>query len=170
MRFLNQQYLKDIYFKGIIPSVLYCIAIWGSCTKSIMFKINNIHLKAARFIQRVKKTVPDSDVLQAANWHSIMWYYKRRTVCITHKLFHGNDPNENLIQKKQISRNLRKNLQIEKRHFKYVKYKDPFNHRSATIWNNLTDNIKNMDFDKFETKITKNAQLIENIDIHICLV
>ena len=37
-------------FQSIIPSVLYCIAIWGSCTKSIMFKINNIHLKAARFI------------------------------------------------------------------------------------------------------------------------
>ena len=86
MRFLNQKHLRDVYFKGIIPSVLYCIAIWGSCTKVNMDKINSIHLKAARFIERLKKSVPDCDVLYLAKWKSISWYYKRRSMCITHTL------------------------------------------------------------------------------------
>ena len=26
--------LEEIYFKGIVPGITYCIAIWGSCSPS----------------------------------------------------------------------------------------------------------------------------------------
>ena len=166
MRFLNQKHSRDVYFKGIIPSVLYCIAIWGSCTKVNMDKINSIHLKAARFIERLKKSVPDCDVLYLAKWKSIPWYYKRRSMCITHKLFYGNDPNKNLIERKPINRNLRNILQIKKRQFNYVKYKNSFSYRSPSIWNKLDNKIKNLDYDLFKKRVSSNITLLENINIY----
>ena len=150
MRFLDQKRIKDIYFKGILPSILYCIAIWGGCLKSDMEKINAVHVKAARFIQRIKKSVPDNKILEHANWRSISWYCKRRTACITYKLFYEMDPNKNIITKRIIDRNLRNNLQIQKHHFKSVKYKNSFNYRCATIWNKLPDKIKELDYDQFK--------------------
>ena len=75
-------------------------------------------------------------------------------------MFHGNDPNKNLVLE------IYENLQLKKRHFKYIKYKNSFNHQCATIWNKSTDDIKKMDFDKLKTNITKSAQLLEKIDIN----
>ena len=163
MRYLDQSHIKEIYFKGILPSVLYCLAIWSGCLSSEMEKINNTHIKAARFIQRIKKSVPDHDVLQKANWRSIFWYSKRRTACITHKLFHGNDPNKDIITKKSITRNLRNNLQIEKHHFRSMKYKNSFVYRCATIWNKLSDSVKNLDYDAFKRSISSNHDILDNI-------
>ena len=126
IRFLNQNYLYEIYFKGILPSILYCIAIWGGCTKTQIDKINTIHIKAARFIKRIKKSIPDTQVLEKANWHSILWYHKRRIACITHKLYYESDPNNNLIKKRNTTRQLRNNLQIQKHSFKSTKFKNSF--------------------------------------------
>jgi len=159
MRFLNQINLKEIYFKGILPSILYCIAVWGGCSNVEMQKINRIHIKAARFIQRIKKSVPDHDILDNVNWRSIPWYCKRRTACITHKLYHEADPNKDIITKKTSARTLRNNLQIEKQRFNSVKYKNSFNYRCATIWNNIPDRIKRLDYDAFKSYITRNVIL-----------
>ena len=63
LRSCNEQHLKSIYFKGILPAVLYCIAIWGSCNNSIMQSLENIHIRAARFIFRTKKNIPSMNVL-----------------------------------------------------------------------------------------------------------
>jgi len=41
MRFLHPPELSEIYFKGILPSVLYSIAIWGSCSNSIISTLND---------------------------------------------------------------------------------------------------------------------------------
>ena len=87
MRFLKQVDLEKIYFKGILPSVLYCITIWGNCSNSLMQEVNNIHIKAARFIFRIKKTVSDQEILDKYQRYSISWYYKRRVACITYNLY-----------------------------------------------------------------------------------
>jgi len=60
-------------------------------------KIYRTHIKAARFIQQIKKSVPDQDILDSVNWRSIPWYCKRRTACITHKLYHEADPYKDII-------------------------------------------------------------------------
>ena len=124
---------------------------------------NTIHIKAARFIQRIKKSVPDHEVLQTANWHSISWYCKRRTACITHKLFNGNDPNKDIITKRTITRNLRSNLLIQKHQFKSMKYKNSFTYRCATIWNKLSDRDKELDYDDFKRKISLNKDILNDI-------
>jgi len=57
MRFLHPPELSEIYFKGILPSVLYSIAIWGIGSNTIIK--TDLNIKAARFINHIKKTIPN---------------------------------------------------------------------------------------------------------------
>ena len=68
MRGMPKSTLSTIYFQGILPSVLYVILIWGNCSNALISTIENIHIRAARFIHRIKKTVPDIYVLSQAKW------------------------------------------------------------------------------------------------------
>ena len=52
----------------MLPSVLYGILIWGNCAKHLLDDVEKIHIKAARFIEKIKKNVKVSDVLSCANW------------------------------------------------------------------------------------------------------
>ena len=45
--------LEEIYLKGIVPSITYCIAIWGSCSPSTLDILGNFHLKAAKLIHKL---------------------------------------------------------------------------------------------------------------------
>ena len=49
--FLPRAILKDFYFKVILPSVKYCLVLWGSRGNSDLFKsIERLHCRAARVI------------------------------------------------------------------------------------------------------------------------
>ena len=47
---LPSSLLEEIYFKGIVPSITYCIANWGSCSPSTFNELEHLHLKAAKLI------------------------------------------------------------------------------------------------------------------------
>lgn len=145
-----------MYFKGILPSVLYCLAIWGGCHSSEMESIYDNHIETAKFIQRIKKSIPDHEVLQLQT-------AKRRTACNTYNLFIGNNPNKDIITKKTITRNLKSNLQIQKHQFKIMKYKNFFTNRCATIWNKLSGRDKELDYDDFKRKISPNNDILDSI-------
>ena len=51
---LDSRILESIYFKGIIPSITYSIALWGS-SKSLQ-TLEDIHIGAARFIFNIKNS------------------------------------------------------------------------------------------------------------------
>jgi len=138
MRFLHPPELSEIYFKGILPSVLYSIAIWGSCSNSIISTLNGLNIKAARFINRIKKTVPNENVLDHSRWKSITWYYKRQIACIVHQIYHNNfHPLNHLLTKRNTGRSLRNNHQFNIPPYKTIQYKKSFTYRAAVIWNNL---------------------------------
>ena len=65
MRSLSPKTLESIYFSGILPSVLYCISIWGSSSR--LSEVNKIHVRAACFIKKLSKKIPDEDILSKAN-------------------------------------------------------------------------------------------------------
>ena len=48
-------------FEGILPSVTYCISVWGNYSDHLMHKLESIHILAARFINRLNKSIPDSE-------------------------------------------------------------------------------------------------------------
>ena len=80
MRSMSKSTLKTIYFQGILPSAIYGIVIWGSSNH--LSDVNKIHTKAARFIMKIKKNIPDD---QGAShlyyWKPIGFFDKRSVAC-----------------------------------------------------------------------------------------
>ena len=49
----------------------------------------NIIIRAARFIMRIKYSVPEEQVLHTCNWNSMEHYYKKSITCKTHKIYNN---------------------------------------------------------------------------------
>ena len=62
---LDNRILESIYFKGIIPSITCSIALWGT-SKSLQ-TLEDIHIRAARFIFNIKESTLSTEVLAAKN-------------------------------------------------------------------------------------------------------
>ena len=50
MRQLPPKVLEEIYFKSIIPAVIYGIVVLGNCSSAMLNSLNPIHERAARLI------------------------------------------------------------------------------------------------------------------------
>ena len=144
MRHMTKTTLSTIYFQGILPSVLYGIIIWGGCASHLLASIEKLHLRAARFINRVKKSTIDSLVLQQLKWKSISHYYKRSIACKTYKIFFNLSPSvlSSYILKANSRLRTRNKLRLNLPSFRYVHYKQSFSYRSAIIWNNIANDIR----------------------------
>ena len=134
-----------------------------------MENIEKIHIKAARYIKRIRKRVPDNQVLTKAKWHSILHYYKRRIACCAYKIY-----NElcsplllNLIDKSDSKRKNRNDWRLTKTSFKYVAYKRSFRIRVVTIWNNLTPDLKaHRSYDSFKEALKK-SDILDRINFGV---
>ena len=73
MKSLSPQVLEAIYFKGILPSVIYGKSVWGNCSPSIFQDLEATHVRAARIIHKIPETIPDYWVLDNANWKNIFY-------------------------------------------------------------------------------------------------
>ena len=68
MNSLDKSTLRTIYNTGILPSVLYGILVWGNATDHLIDEIEKVHIKVARFVEKIKKATSDDEVLNAAKW------------------------------------------------------------------------------------------------------
>ena len=140
MRSMSKSTLKTIYFQGILPSVIYGIVIWGSSNH--LSDVNKIHTKAARFIMKIKKNIPDDQVLRICNWKPIGFYYKRSVACKAYKIFKGESPPmlERLVSKSQTraTRNLYK---VDVSRFRYTQFRKLFAYRAPNICQMTSDFI-----------------------------
>ena len=125
LRSCQTHHLKSIYLKGVLPTVLYCIAIWGSCNDNMMQSLEKIHIRAARFICRLKKNIPNSDVLEKCKWKPLSYYYKKRLACIAHSIYYESAPRPllDIMVKKHNTRNTRNNIAFGIPKFKTLNYK-----------------------------------------------
>ena len=60
--------LEEIYYKGIVRSITYYIAVWGSCSLSLFNDLEHLHIKAAKLIHKLPSGSPDCDALKRAKW------------------------------------------------------------------------------------------------------
>jgi len=60
--------LEEIYYKTVIPATTYCISVWGSCPEPTFKRVETQHIRAAKVIYRLNKSIKDEDVLAAVNW------------------------------------------------------------------------------------------------------
>jgi hypothetical protein len=78
MKLLRLKQLQDIYYKMILPSITYCISVWGSCSQALFEDIENLHIKAARQIHNIPTNHADHQVLKLVKWHNLAYIYKKR--------------------------------------------------------------------------------------------
>ena len=50
MKYLPVKTLQETYFKTIIPSLTYCILIWGNCSTALFSSLESTHSRAAGII------------------------------------------------------------------------------------------------------------------------
>ena len=77
MCYLPKKLLEEIYFKTIIPAVLYTILVWGNCSQTMWNEIEKVHISAARAIHKIDKQIPSEEILEAVQWDSIFICIKR---------------------------------------------------------------------------------------------
>ena len=78
--------LEEIYYKGIVPSITYCIAVWGSCSLYLFNDQKHLHIKAAKLIHNLPSGTPDCDALKRAKWKPLSYIYKWRLASIMYQV------------------------------------------------------------------------------------
>ena len=155
LRIMSTNVLNTIYFQGILPAALYSILIWGSSTH--LPDVNKIHIKAARFIMKIKKDIPDHMVLQHAGWKPIDHYYKRSLACKAYKIYNGLSPDPlNCLLTKSHARKNRNLFKTELPKFNYVPFKKSFRYRGSNVWNVLSNDLRGKPtFESFKNQLRK---------------
>ena len=145
LNYLPKQTLEEIYFKTIIPSVVYCIAVWGSSVESGLQKLEKVHARAARIVNQLPKDHDTEVTLERAGWPPLSYIYKKRIITIMHGCFHGRYDHRiaemlNVNQRKRIGKE--NNFQIIRP--KKEIGRNSFRFRGPVIWNLVADDIKNI--------------------------
>ena len=77
--FLSRNALLDLYFKIILPSVLYGLIVWGGCPNAdLLHSLEVLHRWAARIIYNLPRDMPTEEVYRHSNWNTLTLYYKLR--------------------------------------------------------------------------------------------
>jgi len=144
INFLPTSILQTIYFKTVLPSVLYGIVIWGSCSPTLMEDIERAHIRATKLIYKLPKDTNANEFTKLKGWYPISYYYTKRLLVETYKAYHGSNIKvlNNLIKKKNTSYNLRKTMNIELPSPRTEIGRLSFRHRAALAWNALPDSIR----------------------------
>ena len=164
--FLPKSVLETIYFKTIIPSTLYGIVVWGSCSPSLMNDIERIHIKAARIIHNLQRNVNIDDLKKLRGWNPISYSYTNRLLVLAHKSYYGTNikPLNNLIEKANTNYNLRKSFNIKVSRPRTETGRLTFKHRAALAWNFLPDHIKGCsDLPSYKIKLKRNKNILNSI-------
>ena len=105
LKFLPKEALETIYSKTVIPCVTYGIAVWGSCSSSLLDDLESIHIRAARVIHNIPKRVKKHDILSYVGWQSLKHFYTKRLLILAHSTFYGSGIPEmnSLIEKEHTN-------------------------------------------------------------------
>ena len=161
---LDNHILESIYFKGIIPSITYSIALWGS-SKSLQ-TLEDIHIRAARFIFNIKESTLNTEVLTKTKWKSLSYIYKKRIATISYQAFYNRAPAgiNSLFTKKSPSRNLRDGLKLYVQRPRSDFLRSSFSHRATLLWNNLPMYLKSKpNVASFKSALKAKSDILDKI-------
>ena len=66
-----------LFFKIILPSVLYGLVVWGGCP-DLLQSLEILHRRAARIIYNLPRDMPTDEVYRHSNWNTLTFNYKLR--------------------------------------------------------------------------------------------
>ena len=168
MKNLPVKSLEEIYYKGIVPSITYCIAVWGTCPTAAFYKLESLHIKAAKIIYKLSSKTPDLEVLNIAKWKPLSYVYKRRIAAIMYGVHNNTVPQRlaNLIlpEDKTHKHNLRR-----KKDYAHIRYnneygRSSFRYRGPLMWNVIQHDIRNAQtLQSFKMKLRRVSHIIDSI-------
>ena len=133
-----------------------------------MLNIEKVHIRAAKFIHRIKKSVPDTVVLDRVKWKPIIHYYKRALACKAYKIYNNlSSPLlSNLVTKSQ-SLATRNAYKIDVPPFKYADFKRSFQYRVTIVWNNIPNPIREKNsYECFKNDLN-NSNILDKISFNL---
>ena len=128
--FLSRNALLDLYFKNILPSVLYGLVVWGGCPNTnLLQSLELLHRRAARMIYNLPHDTPTDEVYRHSNWNTLIFYYKFRLIKLFHIVFTGE------ANKPCTTYNFRRSNNIIVPRFNSKFLKNSISYRGAILWN-----------------------------------
>ena len=136
--FLSRKAPLDVYFKKILPSVLYGLVVWGGCPNTDLLRsLEVLHRTAARVIYNLPYDMPTEEVYRHSNWNTLTLYYKLRLIKLLHSVFIGEAPTalSYLTNKPCTAYNFRRSNNIIVPRFNSQFLKNSISYRGAILWN-----------------------------------
>ena len=174
---LPSSVLEEIYLKEIVPSITYCIAIWGSCSPSAFYTLEHLHLKAAKLVHKLPTETPDTDVLELVKWKPLVYIYKRRLASIMYQVYHNSLPDQ--FTALFETRNTNTNYNLRRiNHFSHVRYnsnigRSSVRKRGPIVWNLIPEAIKDASsYQLFKQKLRQASKILDQIQFEkeACLI
>ena len=141
MRALSDNVLERFYFATIIKTVTYNMSVWGQPDK--FGPLEEIHAKAAKIIHRLPNNLSTYEALDKAKWMPLSYIYKRRLLCLMHKVYYKqidetfhrmfeHESKINLAHQQQLKVHRRANMKMS------------FSYKAAKIWNRMPNDLTNI--------------------------
>ena len=86
VNFLPTKMLEEIYFKTAIPTTTYAMIVWGTCTNSKFQNFESQHIRAAKLIKSVPRTVDSNNTLDIACWNNLRYMYNKEVAAEMYKM------------------------------------------------------------------------------------
>ena len=148
--------LEEIYFKGIVPSIAYCIAIWGSCSPS------------TKLIHKLPSETLHSDILDLVKWKPLGYIYKRGLASIMYQVFHSSLPDQltALFETRNTNNNynVRRINDVSHIRFNSNLGRNSVRFRGPIVWNLIPKAIKDASsLQLFKQKLRQASKILEQI-------
>ena len=78
IKFLPSPILQTIYFRTVLPSVLYGILVWGSCSPALMDDLECAHIRASKLIFKLSRNSNADQLNKLKGWNNLSFYYTKR--------------------------------------------------------------------------------------------
>ena len=166
MKYLPKAFLEQIYFKTIIPSVTYCLAVWGSCSESLFQDVEKIHVRAAKIIHGITSRNTDEDILRKVKWDPISYLYKRKVLIIMQNSHLQRVPDRicDLFDKcKNTKRHLRSGTKFNVPEYRTEAGRNSIRYRGPLLWNTLQNDQKEKTIECFKRSIGKFREQLKKI-------
>ena len=161
--FLSRNALLDLYFKIILPSVLYGLVVWGSCPNAeLLHSLEVLHRRAARITYNLPRDMPTEEVCRHSNWNTLTLYYKLRLIKLLHSVFKGEAPTalSYLTNKPGTAYNFRRSNNIIVPRVNSQFLKNSISYRGAILWNAVSSHFADQ-FTPFYRKVKKDSYFKE---------
>ena len=153
MMSLSNEILEKFYFATIIPTVTYNMPVWGQPDK--FSPLEDIHVKAAKLIHRLPSSLSNHETLNKVKWMPISYIYKRRLLCMMHKVYHQ-QIDVGFASMFSRDNGLQKLSRKQQLSVVYDTGLRSFSHKAVKIWNRMPNELTEIESHKtFKEKLVK---------------